>query len=418
MADLLIGRTIGQYKVEVELGRGQHSTVYKAWQPSLERYVALKVLHRHDQRRKGSGSSKASLRSPQMLVDFQNEARLTAQLVQKGVPNIRRVYEVGQTTDGYLFVALEYVEDSLLSLLRRAQGRNYRLRPQAAAKLLQPIAQALDAIHNLGWVHLDVKPQNILIKQGGRAVLADFGIAQRRGVQTSACTPAYASPEQASGDRDVGPWSDIYSLGAVLYEMVTGHPPVRGDQDIVLLTQHLEVSPPSPRRVNPGLSLSQEHAIYRALAKVPQERFKMASELIDAMMVSEPLLSSVVKTPVSILGSTSRRMPRWAAVGLMVVLLLAILALLGWVLWSTDSFPGWPGLPEGAPTLAPTSTMTSTAAPTESERITTVPPTRTSAPTVLPTSTLAPTRTHTPRPSATPTRESAPTLVATASPES
>lgn len=396
MADSLIGRTIGQYKVEAVLGRGQHSTVYKAWQPSLERHVALKVLRHYDQ---------------QTLVKFQNEACLTAQLVQQGVPNIRRVYEVGQTNDGYLFVALEYVEDSLQNLLRRVQDRSYRLKPQAAAELLQPIGQVLDAIHSLGWVHLDIKPQNILIKQGGRALLADFGIAQRRGAQTHACTPVYASPEQASGDRPVGPWSDIYSLGVVLYEMVAGHPPVRGDQDIVLLTQHLEVTPPSPRKVNPGLSASQEQSIYKALAKSPQDRFETASDLIEAMMVSEPILSSVIKTPGSILGSTSRRMPRWVVISLIVVLVLAIMALVAWVLW--------PRLPYGvpSPTQGPTMTIAPTAAPTVSKMATTAPATRTPAPTARPTSTLAPTLTRTPRPSPTPTSESTPTLAATASPE-
>jgi len=375
MAESLIGREIGQYKVAAELGRGQHTTVYRAWQPSLERYVALKVLRRYDEA---------------TLAKFQTEARLVAQLVQQGVPNIRQIYEVGQTADGYLFVALQYVEDSLRNVLRRAKARSRRFRPEAAARLLKPVAQALDATHSLGWVHLDIKPQNILITRSGRAVLADFGIAQRRGMVTQACTPAYASPEQAAGDRAVGPWSDIYSLGVVLYEMVAGRPPVRGDQDIVLLTQHLEVRPPSPRKVNAHLIAGQERAIFKALAKSPTERFETAGELIAALLEPEPFLSSVIKTPSALLGTTSRRVPRWLLLGLVLLLVAALAVAAVWLLR--------PGLPAFVPTSAPTAVVVTAtpaaptlAPPTGTPRLptATVPPTST----MLPTATLAPTTT-------------------------
>lgn len=403
MSQSLLGRKIGQYEVLAEMGRGQHSVVYKAWQASLERYVALKVLHRYD---------------PQLLVKFQSEARLTAKLVEQGVPNIRRVYEVGQTADGHLFVALEYVEDSLQAALRRAKKRNRRIQPLAAARMLQPVAQALDAIHSLGWVHLDIKPQNILIARGGRAVLADFGIAQRRGTVTHACTPAYASPEQAAGDQPVGPWSDIYSLGVVFYEMVAGHPPVRGDQDIVLLSQHLDVIPPSPRRVNPDLSPSQERALFKALSKERKSRFTTAGEFVQALMVTDSFLSSVIKTPGSLLATRSRRTRRvgrlvWVIA--ILALVLVVLLLFGAVVW-----PGWR---VSAPTASPTATMTASAAETV---LATSSPTRTSAPvrtpaaptaTVPPTSTLAPTPTWTTRPTAAPTHASTPTPDVSASPE-
>ena len=117
MASTLIGHVIGQYKVVAELGRGQHSVVYKAWQQSLQRYVALKVLQHYDEK---------------TFRKFQDEARLTARFIQDGVPNIRQVYEVGQTADGYLFVALEYVDDSLRSVLRRARENNRRINPPSA----------------------------------------------------------------------------------------------------------------------------------------------------------------------------------------------------------------------------------------------------------------------------------------------
>jgi serine/threonine protein kinase len=395
MAESLVGRNLGQYRIVEKLGRGQHTTVYKAWQTSLERHVALKVLHNYDQK---------------TLQKFQAEARLTAQLVQQRVPNIRQVYEVGQDADGYLFVAMEYVDDSLRNVLNRSRERNRRIKPVAAVNLLQPVAQALDALHSLGWVHLDIKPQNILIASGGRAVLADFGIAQRRGMMTHACTPMYASPEQATGDRPVGPWSDIYSLGVVLYEMVAGHPPVRGDQDIVLLNQHLEMTPPSPRRVNPQLSASQERAIYKALAKSSGDRFRTAGEFLQAMTISDTFLSSMIRTPTMLLERSSSRAPRWAFVGVILVLVLAVLLVAGWILW--------PRLSVGTPTATPTATV---ATPTVTTVPTTAVPTKTAVPpteTAPPTATLAVKSTRTPRPAATASREAtlAPTVTGSPSP--
>ncbi|MGD2206630.1 MAG: protein kinase [Anaerolineae bacterium] len=392
MAASLIGRKVGQYQVVAELGRGQHSVVYKAWQTSLGRLVALKVLHHYDQ---------------DTLEKFRAEARLTAQLIQQGVPNIRQVYEVGQTSDGYLFVALEYINDSLQNVLRRAKQRNRRMNPTSAAKLLQPVAEALNAIHNLGWVHLDIKPQNILITRGGRAVLADFGIAQRRGTQTHACTPAYASPEQAAGDRPVGPWSDIYSLGVVLYEMIAGHLPVRGDQDVVLLNQHLEVTPPSPRRVNPRLLASQERALFKALAKPSKERYETAGDFVQELLAPDSRFSSVLKTPRIIRNTTSSLSPRTRRLALVsgiLVLLLAVLYLVNWVLW-----PGWLFSGMGATGTAVVETVVVTPVPPTASPTGSVWATATPTATTASTVTLAPTPSRTPRPTATPTRKPQPT---------
>ena len=394
MVNSLVGRVIGQYKVVAELGRGQHSVVYKAWQQSLQRYVALKILRHYDEDR---------------FRKFQSEALLTAQLLQQGVPNIRQVYEVGRTSDGQVFVALEYVEDSLQNVLRRAREKGRRISPTAAAQLLRPVSQALDALHSLGWVHLDVKPQNILIFKGGRAVLADFGIAQRRGVMTHACTPQYASPEQAAGDRPVGPWSDIYSLGVVLYQMVTGRLPVRGDQDIVLLNGHLEATPPSPRKVNPKLTHAQDRAILKALAKSPQDRFRVASHLIEAMLRPDNFVSGAREIPSNAWSATSswtRRIPRSARIIGIGLVLLMLLFLLGWFLWPQLSLVVVPPVED---VTATATTMITTTAETSAPGVPvpTATATRrpaatfTSAPPAQPTSTLAPTSTRVPRPTAT-----------------
>jgi serine/threonine protein kinase len=386
VAKSLVGTTVGQYQVVAELGRGQHSAVYKAWQQSLERPVALKVLRHYDET---------------TLHRFQAEARLTARLIEDGVPNIRRVYEVGQTPDRKLFVSLEYVEDSLRNVLQRFSEQGRRISPAAAAGLLQPLADALDALHRLGWVHLDIKPQNILISGSGRAVLADFGITQRQGTQTHSCTPTYASPEQAAGDRPVGPWSDIYSLGAVLYEIVTGHPPVRGDIDIVLLNQHLDVTPPSPRKANPGLSAVQERAIMRALAKAPEDRYRTAGELIEDLVRGATERSGLADTPSIIAGAASgwtRRLPRPVLIGGIVVAMLAVLVLVSLAIWQQG--PGRFGTPGSEVTSTLTLFPAATPAPTTNIRQ----PTAVVEPTSsrVPTATLAPTYTRIVRPTAPP----------------
>jgi serine/threonine-protein kinase len=372
--------------------------VYKAWQPSLERYVALKFLRHHDEA---------------ALNKFQAEAQLTARLIEDWVPNVRQVYEVGRTEDGHIFVALEYVEDSLRSVLQRTAERNRRIDPAAAARLLQPVAEALDALHRLDWVHLDIKPQNILIAKGGRALLADFGIAQRRGTHTHACTPAYASPEQAAGDRPVGPWSDIYSLGVVLYEMVTGRPPVRGEHDLVLLNQHLDVTPPSPRKLNPQISAHEERAILRALAKSPEERYGAAGELIRDIQPAGYTVSGAKKRSRATRSGGFRRKAIPLLAGCIVVLLLATVFLVNSAVQGQWPFSE-PGVTAGPPLIR---VVTSTPMVATMPPSTTIPaatatrqPTAVRSPTstVRPSATLAPTFTRTSLPTAIRTREPAP----------
>jgi serine/threonine-protein kinase len=400
MAKSLIGRTIDQYRVVGELGRGRYSVVYKAWHQSLERYVALKVLQRGDE---------------STFKKFQTEARLTAYLIQEGAPNVRQLYKVGRTPEGYLFVALEYVEDSLANVLQRAKAGQHRSDPAAAARLLKPVAEALDAIHSLGWVHLDIKPQNILINGRGVAMLADFGIAQRQGASTAACTPAYASPEQAAGDRPVGPWSDVYALGVVLYEMIAGQLPVRGDQDIVLLLQHLEQTPPSPRSVNARLGPEQEKALFKALAKAPQSRFRSAGEFIQAMQ-PDALDVSGIQDPEREREPRSKRRRKIAYLLLGIaalVLFLALIGLIGWLLW--PQLAAGPVVETGTAqaTEAPVVINTETVAP-PSGTVTVVPkPSRAPTDTRPPTATLAMTSTWTPIPTPRPTREATATATAT-----
>jgi serine/threonine-protein kinase len=387
----LIGRQLGQYEVLARLGRGQHSVVYKAWQKNLERYVTLKVLYRCDEATRHK---------------LQEEALLTADLIQRGAPNIRQIYEVGQTADGYLFVALEYVEGSLHSVMERVRRGRRLVDSAAAARLLMPVAQALDAVHSMGWVHLDIKPQNILISSMGRAMLADFGIARRRGMHTRACTPLYASPEQADGDRPVGPWSDIYSLGVVLYEMVTGRPPFQAELDLVILNKHLTEAPPPPRKLNDRLSARQERAILKALSKAPADRPRTANELLQNVLPTGGLVSGIAATSSGVLRRTAgwtRRLPRLVLGGALIVLILAVLLLVAWAMWPLLA----PGAPATAtPIASPTVEAPAVSEPTRQPTLTPTP-----SATVWPTSTLAPTPTHTPRPR--PTRTPRPVASAT-----
>jgi serine/threonine-protein kinase len=294
-------------------------------------------------------------------------------LIQQGVPHLREVYEVNRTDAGHPFVVLEFVAESLAHLLRRSRERQRLMSPAAAAGLLLPVAQALDAMHYLGWVHLDVKPQNILLTREGRTLLADLGIAQRVGSRTHACTPAYASPEQAAGDRPVGPWSDVYSLAAVLYQMVAGHPPVRGEQDIVLLTQHLEVMPPPPRRVNPQISAGQEQVIFRALDKSPRKRFATANDFLQALTAPDPLRTGIIQAPSRILnrarqrGRRPSRLALWGTMLLLAILLLLALAVL------------WPR-PAAAPTPSPQEVATDATWPTATQPAIVPRPTATPSP--------------------------------------
>ncbi len=400
MQTSLIGRQLGQYEVLTRLGRGQHSLVYKAWQKNLQRYVTLKVLYRCDETTRQK---------------LQEEALLTANLIQRGAANIRQIYEVGQTADGYLFVALEYVEESLYSVMGRAKRRRGFVNAAAAARLLMPVAQALDAVHSMGWVHLDIKPQNILISSMGRAILADFGIAQRRGMRTHACTPIYASPEQADGDRPIGPWSDIYSLGVVFYELVTGRPPFQAELDLVVLNKHLTEAPPPPRTINPGLTGSQERAILKSLAKAPGDRPPTARSLLEGMLPSRGFVSGVFDASSDVLRRTfgwTRHVPRVAVVGGLVLLLLAAIFVVGWAVWPQLA-PGAvseEASPTASPSAVPTTALPS---PTVQEPVVEPTPTVTPSPTAWPTSTLAPTPTPTRTPRPRPTRTPSPTPEAT-----
>ncbi len=367
---------IGAYQIEEkELGSGQHSVVYKAWVPNSSRPVALKVLTHY---------------TPEILEKFQAETQLTKSL---NVSNVRRIYDIGRTPDGKIYVAMEYVDNSLKELVDWKKRRKQTFTPEKAVELLMPIAQVLDAVHQKGWVHLDVKPENILLYKEGRTVLGDFGIARRKGETTSDGTPRYMSPEQASGKHPVGPWSDIYSLGVILYEMLTGQPPFTADSQLVLVKQHLERKPASPRQFNRTISRDVANVVLKALEKEPPKRWRTATEMLAALR--EP--------PASEFSADLLRKPAvWGGAAAVGALLIGI------TIWFNRPVPE----PTPSPTASSYGEVTATittepSPPITAEIMTSVPapaPPTDTVPPGKPTSTPRPTSTPAP-PTRTPTKQ-------------
>jgi serine/threonine-protein kinase len=258
---LVVGEVIAdRYELEELVDHGGMSSVYRGHDRLLERNVALKVLHAH------------FVDDPEYVERFRREARAVAQLSH---PNIVTVIDRG-SSDGHQFIVFEYVDGENLKQLLERTGP---LPTDRALELGVEIADALAFAHAHDLVHRDVKPQNVLIDASGDAKVTDFGIARsldvERGVtQTGTVlgTSNYLSPEQAEG-RQVTPATDIYSLGVVLYELLTGDVPFRGDNLVVVAMKHVTEQPPSLLDSRPDVPPRLARAIERALAKDPDDRF-------------------------------------------------------------------------------------------------------------------------------------------------
>ncbi|MBM3272500.1 serine/threonine protein kinase [Candidatus Kaiserbacteria bacterium] len=263
----LIGTTLGPYRILEQIGLGGMATVYKAYQPGMDRLVALKVLPHH------------YARDPRFTKRFEQEARVIAKLEHR---NIVPVYDFGEQ-DGTAYLAMRYLQAGTVKEIL-SHGP---LPLGDAAKLLNDIASALDYAHSQGIIHRDVKPSNVLVDKQGSAYLTDFGIAKviesTMEMTGSAAlgTPAYMAPEQTLG-KAVTPQSDVYSLGVMLYEMVTGKPPFEADTPMAIALMHVHEPLPLPRKVKPDLPEGVELGILKALAKEPKDRFGSASELARA----------------------------------------------------------------------------------------------------------------------------------------
>jgi serine/threonine-protein kinase len=262
-ASELVGHPVGPCQVVACLRRGKRTTVYRGWQPDLERAVALKVVNPE------------CLGQANILERFKQEVALSLRLDH---PHVVHIYASGEQ-DYQPYLVMEWVQGHSLQDELSARGH---LPPDDAATIAIHIARALDYVHRQGIVHRDVKPSNILLGSDGNARLSDFGIASRIGEAPPTVgvgTSAYLAPEQVSKEP-ADPHSDIYSLGIVMFEMLTGRVPFEADDELGMITHHLYTPPPPLHRFVSGLGMPWERLITQALMKKPWERQADARALI------------------------------------------------------------------------------------------------------------------------------------------
>ncbi|MCU0513371.1 MAG: serine/threonine protein kinase [Anaerolineae bacterium] len=273
----LSGRKLGQYEIIDLLDKGGMGTVYKGYQPSVDRFVAIKVLPPHP----GMDA--------QYLQRFQLEARTIGSLQH---PHILPLYDYG-SEEGIVYLVMAFADGgSLNELVERAP-----VAPELIDRLLRAIAGALDYAHRRGIVHRDIKPGNILLDSEGHALLADFGIVKMLNSGSNLTgtgiigTPAYMSPEQAQG-TDVDGRTDIYALGVMVYELLTGRQPFTGETPLQVLLKHIGDPVPDVCAANPALPAALGPVLRQALAKNPQERYQTAADFAAAFSAAVSPLSA------------------------------------------------------------------------------------------------------------------------------
>jgi serine/threonine-protein kinase len=318
---VVVGEVIsGRYELEELVGSGGMSNVFRAHDRLLERTVALKILHEQ------------YTRDEDYVERFRREARAVAQLAH---PNIVTVIDRGEQ-DGRQYIVFEYIDGENLKELT-AHGP---LDPQDAIRLTLQVARALSFAHERGVVHRDVKPQNVLLNDDGQAKVTDFGIARSLDVHgvtqtgTVLGTSDYIAPEQARGQK-VDPKTDIYSLGAVLYELLAGDVPYKGDNFVAVAMRHVNEPPPSVLDRRPDCPLRLDLAIQRAMAKDPEQRFASMDEFsaeleaclaeLDGRGGEDSATMIVPPQPVRRPQKRSRRKARIPWTPILLVLLAALL---------------------------------------------------------------------------------------------
>jgi serine/threonine protein kinase len=346
------------------------AAVYKAYQPSMERYVAIKVLPRH------------MSASEEFVQRFSREAKLLAQLQH---PYILPVFDYGEA-EGYPYIVMPFVQSGTLTDL--IQRRDLSL--SEIRRIMMQIGKALGYAHTRGMIHRDIKPSNVLIDEAGNCLLTDFGLARmmESSIKITASdtimgTPAYMSPEQGAGSN-VDQRSDIYSLGIILYEMVTGRVPYTAETPVAVVFKHIQDPLPSARKLNPNLPEAVEAVILKALAKSPDDRYQTAEDFVRAIQKaipesdtvdrpitqgSQPVTSTVA--PASRLttsgGPKQSRILLWAVAGFGVIGVFALVLIFGIALLSTKLSPSnsatTPATEAIGSTNAPVPLPTSTAQP-------------------------------------------------------
>lgn len=309
---------LGKYELRERLGRGGMAEVWKAFDPQLERYVAIKILH-------------ADLQSdPEFLTRFTREARVIASLHHSNIVQVHdfQVIRSPETNVPVAYMVMDYVEGQTLAGYIRSTSRMGKFPPATdIVQLFASISRAIDYAHKHGMIHRDIKPANILLDKRhvahntmGEPILSDFGIAKLLGVSTGTQsgtwlgTPVYISPEQALGQPG-NERSDIYSLGVILYEICTGVQPFHGENVAAILMQHVNTMPTPPALINPSIPPSLTMVIMRCLAKDPTARFgsasSMTAQLAEALNISVPSdMSQPIYSEDAMSGPTYRSSPQ------------------------------------------------------------------------------------------------------------
>jgi eukaryotic-like serine/threonine-protein kinase len=340
----------GRFRLDEKVGSGGMSTVYRAFDPTLERWVAIKLMHRDIST------------DPDQLERFRREARAVARLNH---PHVVTVIDAGED-DGTPYIVFEYVEGETLKERIRRQGR---LPVSEAVAYAIEVGRALSCAHSNRLVHRDVKPQNVLIDPDGRAKVTDFGIARSLEAQGLTATGRvlgttdYVSPEQAMG-HDVTEQSDIYSLGVMLYEMLTGEVPFRADTQVAVAMKHVRDPLPDVQRRRPEISAALAAVIERATAKETRNRYAtvdaMVHDLEEVLAIEAARTGEVAGEATTVLrtlpGDTSEFAPgrlRHPRRALLLSLLALALAggLVAWFVTRAERGPGQAVTP-GSPRLA------------------------------------------------------------------
>ena len=357
----LTGKQFGAYQIVAPLGEGGMAAVYKAYQPSMERFVALKVLPRH------------MSNSEEFVARFRREAKLLAQLQH---PHILPVFDYGEA-EGYPYIVMPFVQSGTLSEFMQQR----KLSLPEIRRIITQIGDALNYAHTRGMIHRDVKPSNVLIDEGGNCLLTDFGLARMAEASTKITssstvlgTPAYMSPEQGTGSN-LDQRSDIYSLGIILYEMVTGRVPFTAETPVAVVFKHIQDPLPSARKINPDLPESVELVLLKALEKNPADRYQTAEEFVHAMQTAitedgrsekpvsqvsrsaaptmAPGTSSGIKQPI-VRTSNQPRFILWAVLGIGFIGIIAVAAVAGAALFGRKFFSSPTAISAVTESIAPT----------------------------------------------------------------
>jgi serine/threonine protein kinase/TolB-like protein/Flp pilus assembly protein TadD len=316
-------RRLGNYQILDEIGHGGMGVIYRARQRHSRRIVALKRILAYE------------ADSRETLIRFRREAQAAASLDH---PNILPIYEIGEDKDGLPFISMKFAAGGSL----RDVAPALRNKPSRSVALMAKIARALQYAHAQGILHRDLKPGNILLDGRGEPLVSDFGLAKWLDTASDLThtltifgTPGYVAPEQAEGStRSLGPSTDVYSLGAILFDLLTGRPPFLGDNVLAVIQQAAEKPAPKLRSVSPALDRDLEIICAKCLEREPNARYCSAGDLaedLERWLADRPIIARPISVSVRI-GHWSRRNP---AVAGMAVLLLALGTAVGIMTWKS-----------------------------------------------------------------------------------